>query len=626
MAAGSAWANPMMPQNPGKDTILAPKGYENGLLANQLPLPATPMNILTLEPENQFDKWADIPWLATDTIGASMARKGFLQAGQFGNNSILSGFWRQKEAKWYLIGGFHWQKARKYDDGDGHEVNFGYDRNGQFIVLGAVPRPWIDAKVALIRDSLENDKQPHFVMDPKETRRIVARAEARIGKPDNTQTVNVSVKNINLKRRAGNFYLRPTEPGQPKIRMAVDRNITDFDVNFNKAFEGGHFARAGITYAFDDMVAKRFAVTPAKDIHNAFKMPDVEQHSVKLYGGYTYTFNPMHKIAVGLAWDWNSADPKEKNHVFQGGFPSPNMLYKKYYGKMVDKAVEKNGISGKIRYTLSLDKGTKNIFVEGKSLMRIGDNNERFSSVPGPNGMSTVGNPFIKPERHNKIELGANLKGQGWGGYMKPKADDFLHSWNLTASLWYDSVSDMIIYDRARSQSGIVQGLYTGDVINRNVDAVVAGASLNYKHNLSNKLAIRIGTEYMYGENTTDKRPLYQIRPWTSHVGFDYQDYFKYGSWSAGMVARYIAKQDRLDDNPLTGLGTDLKEAAKAHTVLDAHFAIQFRNRFGVSFGVDNILNEKYADFLNGKHIDSIATSLVYAPGRTFWGRIHFNF
>ena len=75
-----------------------------------------------------------------------------------------------------------------------------------------------------------------------------------------------------------------------------------------------------------------------------------------------------------------------------------------------------------------------------------------------------------------------------------------------------------------------------------------------------------------------------------------------------------------------TGLGDDDPIAAKGETVVDLHGAIQFRNRLGISFGVDNLFNQKYAEFMPGLHVDAIGAPTVYAPGRTFWAKAHVNF
>lgn len=621
----AAAPSPMGGPPPGADTAIVPKGEELGSMPGGLPPPVTPMTILTFRPENQFMKWNDVPWLVTDTISNAMSRKGYLQAGQYGNNSLLSALWRQREANWYVIGGAHYEKARKYEDGDGDEVNFGYDRNGQFLALGMVPKPFIDSKIAFIRDDIRNDRQPHFMMDPKLTTRTIFRFESRLGKPDGTRTVNVSAKNARLKRRAGNFYLRELPEIAPRVRQAVDRNITDVDVNANFGFADRHFARFGATYTYDTMTGKRYLVLPKGDDHNAYKMPQVEQHDVRLYGGYEFKPASNQRLDLGLAWEWNRADPVERDHVFSKT-PSPNMLWKRFYGKRVDKPVENDAWSAKARYSFAFDDGRKNAHLEAESLARIGSNNERFSAVPGPGGKSNVGNPFIKPERHNRVELGFDMAGQGWGGYMTPKFDDFAHSWSLEGAVYYDKVTDLIVYDRARGQSGLTPGLTTGDTVIRNVDGSFAGAKLAYRHNLTNNFAAYASTEYRYGQNETDDRPMYRVAPWTTVVGADYMNYFRNGTWSVGTQARFVAEQTRLDDSVKTGLGDDDPIAAKGETVVDLHGAIQFRNRLGISFGVDNLFNQKYAEFMPGLHVDAIGAPTVYAPGRTFWAKAHVNF
>lgn len=69
-----------------------------------------------------------------------------------------------------------------------------------------------------------------------------------------------------------------------------------------------------------------------------------------------------------------------------------------------------------------------------------------------------------------------------------------------------------------------------------------------------------------------------------------------------------------------------MKQASDEFFTTDIYAGIEFKNRVGVRFGVNNIFDKKYAEFISGTHTEAISPNLVNAPGRTFWLSLHSNF
>ena len=256
------------------------------------------------------------------------------------------------------------------------------------------------------------------------------------------------------------------------------------------------------------------------------------------------------------------------------------------------------------------------------SLIRQPDNTERFHALPGQNGMGWIGNPHLKPERHNRISLAATWQGAGWREYGKVANGDLGGAWQIEAKADYDKVSNFITLDRARGQKGIRQD--NGSVISRNVDATLIGAEIGAAKSLSTNLAARSKIRYQYGENDSDNRALYHVRPLTADIALDWRDYAPFGSYNLGVNLHYAHKNSRRDSNKATGLGLDYPTAGYA--TVNLYGSLQTRDRFAITLGVNNLFNRRYFAYNEQPHTAAINPSPVAAPERSVWLGFNYNF
>ncbi len=131
---------------------------------------------------------------------------------------------------------------------------------------------------------------------------------------------------------------------------------------------------------------------------------------------------------------------------------------------------------------------------------------------------------------------------------------------------------------------------------------------------------------YNYGQNKTDNRPLYQIRPFELTTNLDYKNYASFGSDNLGVATRFVAKQKRGDFDITSGLGIDRQESAKSVFLTDVYAGINFQDKYGVRVGVNNLFDKQYAEFISGDHVMALAPNVVYALGRTYWASLHIAF
>ncbi len=599
------------------------------------PAPITPKTVLTATPENQFDNAhrENYPNVV-NKINDRMDKPFHLTLGQYGNSTYAGALWRQREANYYIIGDVNYTKAGNYKDGDGKTVNFGYDRKGAALVLGVLPSMKSEHRLTVVYDDIDNDKQPQHVMDAVNTRRLIGKYNGRFGAVDNSNTVNVELKAIDVKRNANNFDLRPLPPSPKakKILMDVERQKYSADVHYSFKFNDQHHSSIGVRYQDDTHDAKRFAKmkTPkgVMKMQNGYRFPDVKTQTTSLYASHEWKPAPHHSLKGALDYTWQTADPQGANKMFVAG-KNPKTgkpiklssagLWQAYYGKKLDGDIDHSGLSGKLRYTFSPSKNIE-IYDEFASLYRMPENPERFAVLPAPSGKGWATNPWIKPERENRLTVGMKLSGDGWSGYQQTKQDDYASAWQVTGEVFYADVDDFITLDRYRGKKAPLKN----NIISKNVDAELAGVNLQYQQNWTQNLSTSIGAEYRYGKNKTDNRPLYQVAPLEANASIDWQGYFDGGSYSIGSRVRYQKQQNRRDDDVRTGLGID--NATDDFTTVDIYGGVEWKNNIGVSLGIDNVFDKQYAEYMTGNHVEAIGPKVVNAPERTVWLRVNAAF
>ncbi|UJF25131.1 TonB-dependent receptor [Suttonella sp. R2A3] len=586
------------------------------------PPPITPANVLDANVENQFKQSSVIHTGTTRSIDDRIDKPAHLTLSQQGKNSYLGALWRQREANYYVIGSFAYAKANDYRDGNGDKVDFGYTRDGEALILGWLPNTQSEHRITLLRDHIADDKQPQHVMDPVSTRRLIGKYNARFGAQDESNTLHTELSVVDLSRTANNFDLRTHTAGTPKVMMDVSRRQYLADVYYRFRFNDNQQSSIGVSYLHDVHDAQRSVLTPMGKKVNGYRFPDIQSERWRVYAAHQWQPSDAQTLSAAINYDWQKAHTKAINTAMDvPGVPTAGKLWQTYYNKPFSGTIRQQGLSGKLRYSYEFAPQQK-IYAQVESLYRMPENPERFAVLAGPPGKGWGGNPWLKPERENRLTLGASLSGAGWGDYQLAKEDNFAASWQVDGALFIADVDDFITLDRYRGPKPPLQG----NLISRNVDARLAGADLRYRQNWSHRLSTDVGIHYRYGDNRSDQRPLYQIAPFSANFSVDWRDYFSGGSYSLGSRLRYVHKQNRLDDNPTTGLGIDLSDAAQSFTTVDVYGGVEWKNRFGISLGVDNIFDKNYAELISGNHVEAVSPRLVNAPGRNYWLRFNANF
>ncbi len=210
-------------------------------------------------------------------------------------------------------------------------------------------------------------------------------------------------------------------------------------------------------------------------------------------------------------------------------------------------------------------------------------------------GFNYTGDIDLDPEVAHEVELGLDFNG------------DRL---TLSPRLFYRDVEDFIQGVPSELAPAV---MFTSMMGNRdplqfaNVDAVFWGLDMDWRFRLNESYQLRGLVNYVRGERDDINDDLYRIAPFNASLALDYTA----TRWGASLEAIAYAEQDNVSD--ANGeLPTDGYELVN----LSAWWAVSPALR--VAAGVDNLLDEEYADHLAGR--SRVRGNPALAPGEQLPG------
>jgi len=209
-----------------------------------------------------------------------------------------------------------------------------------------------------------------------------------------------------------------------------------------------------------------------------------------------------------------------------------------------------------------------------------------------------------RPETTTQLDAGVRLRGS---------------STSAVLSVYANAVDDYILIQTNYTKPAMMGT--RGATITRNVDARTHGGEVALTHRVGSAWTFDGTVAYVRGTNQTDGLPLAQLPPLESRLNVQYQ----HTRWSVGGLARLVSAQRRIALNQGTIVGRDFAPTS-GFTVLSANAGWKATERIMVAAGVDNLLNETYAEHISrqGASIPGFAlqTGQVREPGRTAWLRV----
>lgn len=215
-----------------------------------------------------------------------------------------------------------------------------------------------------------------------------------------------------------------------------------------------------------------------------------------------------------------------------------------------------------------------------------------------------VGNPFLKPEINNQIEL----------SFIKK-----FEMIELGASVFYSFLQDYISAevnpDIPRKFMPTAPPVYAKQFINLD-EAMQTGAEFTFNVMATDKLTFTSNLSYTYAENKDFDEPLPQIPPFMAILGAKFEE----SNYFFALSTRLVAKQGKIST-------TFMEEESPSFTTVD--FRAGYEPIAGLSIGaaVLNIFDEAYYEHLNYSYKNSsILSGKIYEPGRNFTAFVKYSF
>jgi iron complex outermembrane receptor protein len=192
-------------------------------------------------------------------------------------------------------------------------------------------------------------------------------------------------------------------------------------------------------------------------------------------------------------------------------------------------------------------------------------------------------------------------------------------STSAVVSLYANTIEDYILIETNYAKPAMMGT--RAATITRNVNARTFGGELGVTQRVGTAWTFDGTMAYVRGTNRTDGLPLAQLPPLESRLNVQYQ----HARWSVGGLARLVSAQHRIALNQGTIVGRDFAPT-DGFRVLSANAGWKASSTVLVAVGVDNLLNETYAEHISRQSASipgfALQTGQVREPGRTAWVRV----
>lgn len=237
--------------------------------------------------------------------------------------------------------------------------------------------------------------------------------------------------------------------------------------------------------------------------------------------------------------------------------------------------------------------------------------NERFPDyweLVSKESATTVSAFAVDSEKLTQLDVGLIYAGEKISG---------------SVSAFYNEIDDFIMIE-----SGVTKPMgmmaTRSATIARNVDARSWGLEVDAQYKFALNWRTELTLASVRGENQTENRTLPQLPPLEARLGLHYDN----SLWSAGVMWRTIATQDRVDPGRGNIAGQDIGVTGSAN-ILSFNGGWRPNERLLVTAGIDNLLDRTYAEHISraGASIPGFdQTVRVNEPGRTAWMKAQYTF
>jgi iron complex outermembrane receptor protein len=224
----------------------------------------------------------------------------------------------------------------------------------------------------------------------------------------------------------------------------------------------------------------------------------------------------------------------------------------------------------------------------------------------GNDGRSYIGNPYLKPEINNQMEISVR---KHW--------DKIAFGTGIYYSYLQDYITPILTPALISDSGGCGGEAPRSPKQYRNVNAYQYGFDFDFSYRFFPGLTLRTGGAWTQTYNITLHEPLAQIAPPSAHAGILY----KKDKYSLDLTSEMVAAQE----NYATSFG---ESATPGHITLYFRAVWKPLNGLSVGAAVLNMLDEAYYNHVNFGFVnaDEFNGRPIYEPGRSFSTYIKYQF
>ncbi len=502
------------------------------------------------------------------------------------------------------------KKYDNYKDGNGNEVKSGFEKYNYTAQLGISPFTNNFLYISYDQSYGRNVFFPALPMDEREddTRLIsLDYKAARISKTFKEFNAKVYISDVS------HLMDNKQRPFSDTVVAVSDIQARNYGFRLEGSFDFGENELVfGTDYEHilkDGVRIKTKILEPTMPVMMEQLWNDAQIQNNGLFILYRRTFGKF-LLDAAARIDFNRANSGEMKLVKMGNEVYLDTDVESNYTNISASAGGQYRFSEKFSLNLSLGRG-----------VRSPDMNERFIMfLPiGYDNYDYLGNPQLKPEANNEVDLSAKLTFPGAGtiegGFFFSYVTDY-----ITAQLVPESVAK----PQTKGVYGVKQ-FYNEDHV------FLRGFELTYQSPVSKNWGVRAraactwglnpdATRYIIengeviGKETVKNDPLPEIPPLEGAVDVYYK--FFDGRFVPNINIRMVATQNDIST-------AYMEEKSPGFMLLNFNFSYDFNSYLKLTGGVSNILDKAYYEHLNRRIIGGKGN--LYEPGRVFYLNVYFN-
>ena len=518
------------------------------------------------------------------------------QEGLSGNVSLLTAAWGRMDA----IADVHWGNQQgfvdlnltnatsdDYEDGAGNEVHSEYERRSGSVRVGYTPTPVTEFSLDYTLSKAQAayaDRGMDGVIFDRESYGLTA---SHKGISEHLQSAEVRVYHTYIDHVMDNYSLRDKPAMMGYMVSNPDRTTDGTNVTLEWAISDTQTLTTGLAWQQDEHSNRsKMGMTRvmADSYSNLPRTVDLKTESLGVFAELEQQLGDQARWISGLRFDdWEA----------------------ERFGLAAPVTAKENLVAAFTRLEYNFADDSVTTYFGIGYTERPMDYWEAVSAA----GLTTTFQ--LKPETTSQVDMGFLWRQGDWSG---------------SVSAFYGQVEDyMLVY------SGMMPSNRLGSCVSRmmsvscsgNIDATRYGFEADVKGKLTETLSLTANLAWVRAYNDTHDRGLAQTPPLDLTVSLEHQG----AAWTSGIVARYIAEQDRIDVGYGSIVGQDFSATGDA-AIVSVNTSRQINNKLRLSLGLDNLADVDYAEHLSraGSAVEGYPViDKVSEPGRTWWAKLSYS-